>query len=75
MVRMIADTHVPPTPDTRLDELAELLARGVLRIEANQSGFDTEEGLDLSVKTRLSVTTSAPGPNGQSPGSTDIEVT
>jgi len=49
---------VPPTADGRLDELAGILARGVLRAEAKKSGCGRRNPLELPAETRLSVTTS-----------------
>lgn len=58
MVRLNVDRRVPSLPDERLDELAQILARGMLRMVTKKSGSDRGNRLDLSAKTRLSVTTS-----------------
>jgi len=58
MVRLNTDRRVPCSSDARLDELAEILARAMLRVGTKKSGSDREDRLDLSSKTRLSVTTS-----------------
>ena len=55
---MNAAQSVPPTADGRLDELAEILTRGVLRAEAKKSGCGRKNSLELPAETRLSVTTS-----------------
>ena len=67
MVRMNTDRRVPSSADERLDELAEILARGMLRMGTKKSGSSRDKRLELSAKTRLSVTTSN--------ASTDCEVT
>ena len=58
MVRLNTMESVPPTADRRLDELAEILARGMLRMGTKKSGFESGNRLELSPETRLSVTTS-----------------
>ena len=58
MVCMNTEAHVPSSADARLDELAGILARGVLRMEAKKSGFCSGNRLDVPAETRLSVTTS-----------------
>ena len=58
MVRMNTDADVPSSPEARLHELAEILARGVLRMAAKKSGFCSEKPLEVPAETRLSVTTS-----------------
>jgi len=58
MVRLNTMESAPPTADRRLDELAEILARGVLRLEAKENRFKRENRLEFPAKTRLSVTTS-----------------
>ena len=55
---MNTDARVPFSADARLDELAEILARAVLRMGTKKSGFESGNRLDLPVKTRLSVTPS-----------------
>lgn len=67
MARMNIDRRVPSSADERMDELAEILARAVLRMVTKKSGSSRGNRLDLSAKTRLSVTTSN--------ASTDCEVT
>lgn len=46
---------VPATAEERLGELARILARGVLRLETEKSGWKGGKGLEVSAKTRLSV--------------------
>ena len=58
MVRLNTDHRVPSSADERLDELAEILARGMLRMGTKKSGSSRDKRLELSAKTRLSVTTS-----------------
>ena len=58
MVCMNTDARVPSSADARLDELAKILARGVLRMGTKKSGFSGENRLELSAETRLSVTAS-----------------
>jgi len=67
MVCLNTDRRVPSSADERLDELAEILARGMLRMGTKKSGSGRDKRLELSTKTRLSVTTSN--------ASTDCEVT
>ena len=67
MVRMNTDRRVPSSADERLDELADILARGMRRMGTKKSGSSRDKRLELSAKTRLSVTTSN--------ASTDCEVT
>lgn len=50
-----ASIDVPADADERLDELAQILARGVLRLETRKSGCDRQVGLEVSAKTRLNV--------------------
>lgn len=58
MVRLNADRRVPSSADARLDELAEILARAMLRMGTKKIGSKRENRLEFSSKTRLSVTTS-----------------
>ena len=58
MVRLNTMESAPPTADRRLDELAEILARGVLRMEAKKTRFESKIPLEFPAETRLSVTTS-----------------
>ena len=58
MVCMNTEARVPSSADARLDELAEILARGMLRMGTKKSRFESENGLELSAETRLSVTAS-----------------
>jgi len=58
MVCLNTEARVPSSADARLDELAEILARGMLRMGTKKSRFESENGLELSAETRLSVTTS-----------------
>ncbi len=58
MVRVNTDTRVPSSADERLDELAEILARAMLRMVTKKTRSGRENSLELSAKTRLSVTTS-----------------
>ena len=58
MVCMNTEARVPSSADARLDELAEILARGMLRIGTKKSRFESGHGLELSAETRLSVTAS-----------------
>ena len=58
MVCLNTDRRVPSSADERLDELAEILARGMLRMGTKKSGSGRDKRLELSAKTRLSVTTS-----------------
>jgi hypothetical protein len=58
MVGLTIDAPIPPSRDARLDELAGILARGLLRMAARKSGFPCENRLEVSGKTRLSVATS-----------------
>ena len=58
MVCMNTDARVPSSADARLDELAKILARGMLRMGTKKSGFPGENRLELSAETRLSVTAS-----------------
>lgn len=67
MVCLNTDRRVPSSADERLDELAEILARGMRRMGTKKSGSSPDKRLDLSAETRLSVTTSN--------ASTDCEVT
>ena len=67
MVRMNTDRRVPSSADERLDELADILARGMRRMGTKKSGSSRDKRLELSAKTRLTVTTSN--------ASTDCEVT
>ena len=67
MVCLNTDRRVPSSADERLDELAEILARAMLRMGTKKSGSGRDKRLELSTKTRLSVTTSN--------ASTDCEVT
>ena len=53
MARVTAE--VPTTAEQRLDELATILARGVLRADAKKNGSSAGEPLELSAETRLSV--------------------
>jgi len=50
MVRMNTAYAVPPTADARLDELAEILARGVLRAEERKSGCGRKTALSFPPK-------------------------
>ncbi len=52
------DRGVPSSPDARLDELAGILARAMIRMGTKKSGSRRENALELSSETRLSVTTS-----------------
>lgn len=52
------DHRVPSSADARLDELAAILARAMLRMGTRKSGSGRGDRLDLSSKTRLTVTTS-----------------
>ena len=56
MARVNMDTRVPPSPDDRLDELADILARGMVRLAAKKTGCARENHLAFSAETRLSVT-------------------
>lgn len=58
MVRINTMAHVPSTPDARMDELAEILARGVLRMAAKKRGFFSKNTLEVPTETRLTVPTS-----------------
>lgn len=58
MVRMNTDVRVPSSADARLDELAQILARAIGRMGTKKSGFIGQIPLEVSAKTRLSVTTS-----------------
>ncbi len=58
MVRVNPMGSIPPTADGRLDELAEILARGVLRLVARKTRFSGKNALEIPAETRLSVTTS-----------------
>ena len=58
MVRLKTDAAVPSSPDARLHELAGILARGVLRMEAKKTCFPSQNRLEVPAETRLSVTTS-----------------
>jgi hypothetical protein len=58
MVAMNPDGKVPASADERLDELAQILARGVHRLAAKKSRFCGADRLEFPRKTRLSVTTS-----------------
>lgn len=58
MVRLNTMAPVPSTPDARMDELAEILARGVLRLAEKKSGFFSKNRLEVPAETRPSVTTS-----------------
>ncbi len=55
MKRPNPDDIVPPSRDERLDELAEILARGVVRMASRKTGRNCGMGLDLPAETRLSV--------------------
>ena len=55
---MNTDARVPPSPDERLDELAEILARAMLRMVTKKTRSGRKNRLELSPKTRLSVTAS-----------------
>ena len=57
MVRMNRTEPMPEAAERRLEELAKILARGVLRVEAKKSGFPGKDRLEVPAKTRLSVTT------------------
>lgn len=52
------DIRVPESPGHRLDELAEILARGILRMEAKERGCARKNRLEVSAETRLTVTRS-----------------
>lgn len=67
MVCLNTNRRVPSSADERLDELAEILARAMLRMGTKKSGSGRENRLELPPQTRLSVTTSN--------ASTDCEVT
>ena len=67
MVCLNTDRRVPSSADERLDELAEILARAMLRLVTQKSGSGRKNPLELSAKTRLTVTTAN--------ASTDCEVT
>ena len=58
MVCLNTQQRVPSTADARLGELAEILARGVLRMAAKKTRFGRENPLEPSAETRLSVTRS-----------------
>jgi len=58
MVCMNTEARVPSSADARLDELAEILARGMLRMGTKKSGFESGNRLELPAETRLSVTAS-----------------
>ncbi len=58
MVGLHPRESAPPPADLRLDELAEILAGGVLRREAKENRFKRKTRLEFPAKTRLSVTTS-----------------
>lgn len=57
MVAMKVLPDVPASRDERLDELSEILARGVLRMTENERGFSAKKALEVPRETRLSVTT------------------
>jgi hypothetical protein len=63
MVRLNTDRRVPSSADERLDELAEILARAMLRMGTKKSGCGRGNRLELSSKTRLNVTTSNASPD------------
>jgi len=58
MVCLNTKKRVPSTADARLGELAEILARGVLRMAAKKTRFGPGNRLEVSAETRLSVTRS-----------------
>ncbi|MCD6364898.1 MAG: hypothetical protein J7M14_03395 [Planctomycetes bacterium] len=58
MVCLNTDRRVPSSADERLDELADILARAMLRMGTKKSGSSRDNRLELPAKTRLSVTTS-----------------
>jgi len=58
MVCLNTDRRVPSSADARMDELAEILARAMLRMGTKKSGSSRDKRLELPAKTRLSVTTS-----------------
>ena len=56
MAGIIIDPPVPPSRESRLDELAEILARALLRLGTKESGLDGQRDLSSSHK-RGSVST------------------
>jgi hypothetical protein len=48
MVSLNADHRVPSSADERLDELAEILARAMLRLVTKKTGSNRDKGLELS---------------------------
>jgi hypothetical protein len=70
MVRLNDTAPIPEGADERLDELAVLLARGVLRLAAKKSGFGGRNALEVSAETSLNVT-----PHAGFPAKREKEVT
>jgi len=52
------DVRVPKMCGHRLDELAEILARGIRRMEEQKRGCERKNRLEVSAKTSLTVTQS-----------------
>ncbi|NLX57723.1 MAG: hypothetical protein GXY74_01390 [Phycisphaerae bacterium] len=70
MVRLNDTVPIPERADERLDELAALLARGLLRLAAKKTRFRGRNCLEVSAKTSLNVT-----PNAATPAAELEEVT
>ena len=62
---MNTDRRVPSSADERLNELAEILARGMLRMGTKKSGSGRKNRLELSAKTRLTVTSASASVDGE----------
>lgn len=58
MACLNVDRRVPSSADERLDELAEILARAMLRMVTKKSGSSRDNRLEFSSKMRLTVTRS-----------------
>ncbi|NLX60630.1 MAG: hypothetical protein GXY74_16265 [Phycisphaerae bacterium] len=69
MVRLNDAAAIPESADERLDELAALLARGVLRLAAKKTRFQGRNCLEVSGEKSLNVT-----PNAAEPAAEQKEV-
>jgi hypothetical protein len=62
MVRLNDTAMIPESADERLDELAAILARGVLRLAAKKTRFRSRNCLEVSGEKSLNVTPNAAEP-------------
>ena len=65
MTKVKPNAPVPATAEERLAEVAEILAAGMLRLAAKESGSSRRNPLELPDKTRLSVPASRESQKGR----------